>query len=154
MKIISILILAICLIAICRCEKERSVISNSSQLLKTDQEFAKLSVDSGAAYAFHKYIKDDAIMLPANRYPIFGLDSIYASMSKNDSKYILSWEPQKAEVAKSGELGWTWGNYTMSDKNEQGIPEKSNGKYLNIWKLESDGSWKVYVDMGNKNPDK
>jgi ketosteroid isomerase-like protein len=145
------LIIQICLIA---CKDNHSPVLSSDKLLQTDHEFAKLSSDSGAAYAFKSYLADDALMLPAGRYPVMGLDSIYASMSKNDGTYTLLWEPQKAEVAKSGELGWTWGKYTMTFLDEKGIEVHSYGKYLNIWKLNSDGSWKVLVDMGNKSPGK
>jgi ketosteroid isomerase-like protein len=64
-------------------------------------------------------------------------------------EYGLTWEPQYAEIAASGELGWTWGIYEASFDTGEDEPTTSSGKYLNIWRMQNDGSWKVRVDMGN-----
>ncbi len=64
----------------------------------------------------------------------------------------MAWEPQKGEVAQSGDLGYTWGKYTVETKDKDGKPVKSHGKYLNVWKKQANGSWKVVVDIGNKSP--
>ncbi len=134
------------------CDTQIRASLDSDTLLTADREFSKLSVDSGAAYAFKQYLSRDALMLPAGANPIFGLDSIYASMSGNDTSYSLAWVPQKAEIALSGELGWTWGTYTLIRTNAENSQSKSYGKYLNVWKKDAMGNWKVIVDMGNKSP--
>ncbi len=64
----------------------------------------------------------------------------------------LSWEPKKAEVAKSGELGWTWGTFELHTKDAEGKPVVRYGKYVNIWRKQKDGAWKVILDMGNASP--
>ncbi len=45
-------------------------------------------------------------------------------------------------------MGWTWGVYQIIVDGKQ----VSNGKYVNIWTLQPDGSWKVRMDMGNQEP--
>jgi ketosteroid isomerase-like protein len=74
-------------------------------------------------------------------------------MKKSGDKYTLAWEPQNGEVAISGELGYTWGLFTLSWMEDDGLEKKSYGKYLNIWKKSSSGSWKVVVDIGNSSPE-
>ena len=37
--------------------------------------------------------------------------SIYDMMKDNQGNYALDCSPQYAEIAKSGELGYTWGTY-------------------------------------------
>jgi len=118
-------------------------------LIQTDRAFSQVSIEKGAAEAFNMYLTEDAIQLPTRSNPIVGRDTIYVNMSKNSGSYMLAWEPQYAEVAKSGDLGYTWGFYTMTYTDENGETKKSPGKYLNIWKKQPDGSWKVAVDMGN-----
>jgi ketosteroid isomerase-like protein len=135
------------------CQQNVNVAAEEDKLLQTDMDFARFSEDSGAAPAFKKYLTEDALMLPAGSNPLSGRDTIYAIMRSGDGKYVLKWEPQEAHVAKSGELGWTWGKYIREVKSEQGGITKSYGKYLNVWIKESDGSWRVRVDMGNKSPD-
>ena len=61
----------------------------------------------------------------------------------------ISWHPDRAEVAKSGELGYTSGAYemTFTDPSGKTIPDK--GKYVTVWKKQTDGSWKVMLDIFN-----
>lgn len=119
-------------------------------LLATDVEFAQTSLRKGPSAAFYQYLADDAMQLPEGSMPIYGKNAIYETM-KGDH-YDLLWTPVKAEVAKSGELGWTWGNYIVIVKNEDGTKTKMHGKYLNIWRKQKDGKWKLIVDMGNSSP--
>ena len=128
-------------------EREREI------LIQTDKEFALLSVEKGAAEAFNQYLLDNALQLPAGRNPVQGRNNIYDKMKKNQDNYILDWSPQFAEVAKSGELGYTWGTYTLTYGDESGEEQKSYGKYLNIWKKQINGNWKVAIDMGNMSPE-
>lgn len=121
------------------------------KLLQTDREFAQKSVESGAAEAFKMYLLEDAFQLPAGRNPRFGRDAIYQSMKTAGDGYTLSWEPQDGEVAASGDFGYTWGKYTFSWKDSDGVKQVEYGKYLNVWKKQ-DGQWRVLVDMGNDNP--
>ena len=63
--------------------------------------------------------------------------------------YKLSWRPNKAGVARSGELGYTSGKYRVSFKDATGKTISDNGKYLMVWKKQADGAWKVLFDMNN-----
>jgi len=125
------------------CTSKIDLEKEKQNLLKTDIEFSKTSVEKGAAEAFYFYLAEDAVQLPAGLPPIVGREKIRESMS-GSSKAVLKWEPVKVEVAKSGDLGYTWGNYEISWQGEEGKTEKLYGKYLNIWK--------VVVDIGNQAP--
>ena len=58
--------------------------------------------------------------------------------------FSLSWTVEKAEVADSGDLGYSTGSYSASFGE---ITDK--GKYLTIWRKQQDGSWKVIEDIFN-----
>jgi ketosteroid isomerase-like protein len=129
---------------------ERSKTSDDEDaLLKTDTEFAKASIAKGAAEAFSMYLADDAMQLPAGGNPVFGKRAILAGMG---SGYLLTWEPKKAEAARSGDLGWTWGTYELHTKDSEGKLVVHYGKYVNVWRKQKDGAWRVVVDMGNASP--
>ncbi len=118
----------------------------AQELLQADQAFAQASLDHGAVPAFRRYLAPDALSLPHAQLPVTGREAITESMQGD---YTLAWEPQRAEVAQSGELGWTWGTYSVV------LPDgetSSRGKYLNIWVKNEAGQWRVAVDMGNLNP--
>ena len=127
-------------------EKEKQI------LLDTDKGFARKSLELGAAEAFRLYLDVNAMQLPAGSNPRYGLDSIYTIMKQSDGSYQLAWEPQQAEVSLSADMGWSWGRSTLIYSEEDGIQKKLYGKYLNVWKKQKDGSWKVLVDLGNQSP--
>jgi ketosteroid isomerase-like protein len=118
-----------------------------ARLLQADRDFARLSEESDPKHAFAAYLAPNAIMLPRAGSPVEGYDNAIASFGEKPG-YELLWQPQLAEVAASGEMGWTWGIYQVIVDGKQ----VSNGKYVNIWALQADGSWKVRMDMGNQEP--
>ena len=61
----------------------------------------------------------------------------------------LSWEPTKVEVAKSGDLAYLYGVYSMTMNDAAGKPLNDSGKILEVWKKQADGKWKCAVDMWN-----
>jgi ketosteroid isomerase-like protein len=133
------------------CEFKIDIEQEQGALLQTDVEFAQTSVERGAAEAFYQYLTDDALQLPNNAKPVVGRDIIRESMQKVP-EVLLTWKPQKAEVARSGDLGYTWGTYEVKSYSPNGEENIRYGKYLNIWKKQPDGKWKVAVDMGNSSP--
>jgi ketosteroid isomerase-like protein len=134
------------------CESSVDITKEKAALFETDRQFAKMSVEKGAAEAFRTFLAEDAMELSAGANPVFGRDSIYQGMLEIPAGAVLDWGPQDGEVAQSGEMGWTWGNYVFTSKNAQGEEAKSYGKYLNIWEKQEDGQWRVLIDMGNKSP--
>lgn len=63
--------------------------------------------------------------------------------------FSLSWQAGKVEVARSGDIGYSLGTYQMSMNDSKGQPMSDRGKYVSVWRKQSDGSWKVVVDMFN-----
>ena len=63
--------------------------------------------------------------------------------------FKLEWHPNKAGVARSGDLGYTSGTYVWTFKDASGKPMSDKGKYLTVWKKQPDGSWKVLFDTFN-----
>lgn len=143
---------AFILIILIGCSGKIDVEKEGAALLDADRQFAKASVERGAAEAFRMYLTEDALQLPAGANPIEGRENIYQGMIDMPEDAVLEWEPQGGEVARSGELGWTWGNYILSFRDSAGELKKSHGKYLNVWKKQ-ESQWRVLVDIGNKSPE-
>jgi len=61
----------------------------------------------------------------------------------------ISWQPDKVEAARSGELGYSRGTYQMTFKDPGGKQMSDKGKYVTVWKKQADGSWKVASDIFN-----
>lgn len=60
----------------------------------------------------------------------------------------LYWEPERAQVAASGELGYTSGFYTLTFTGPDGKTVTDKGKYLEVWN-KVDGKWKCLADAYN-----
>ena len=136
---------------LCGCAPSVDVELEQRRLLETDQAFAEAAFTDGAPEAFRQYLAEDALELPDGDLPLAGRDEIYAAMLA-DPELDLTWKPAAAVVARSGELGYTWGTYWSSWADEEGNPVAAEGKYLNIWRKAPDGRWQVVVDMSNENP--
>jgi len=118
--------------------------------MNKEREFAQYSKDHGYYEAFATYLSKDAVALNGGTQPAVGLDAVLANMEGGTGE--LLWAPIAADISKSGDLGYTWGRYTFTSIDKDGQTQTSHGKYMSVWKLQADGSWKVVLDGGNSNP--
>jgi ketosteroid isomerase-like protein len=117
-------------------------------LMKTDLDFSKMSVTTGMHKAFLAYFADSGAMLRDNGYPLIGKDSLMAQFAKSaDTSFTLSWKPVFEKIAKSGDLGYTYGYYERTIKSTNSI---ARGTYLTIWEKQKDGTWKFVMDTGTE----
>jgi ketosteroid isomerase-like protein len=115
-------------------------------LLQTDAGFSAMSAKEGMFKAFLHYMAEDGVILRNNSFPSKGRSSLMKYFSgKSDSGFILTWEPLYEKISESGDMGYTYGIYTSTEKSN-GI--KSGGTYITVWQKQSDGSWKFVLDTG------
>lgn len=109
------------------------------------QEFAAKDAEKvGAHYA------DDATLMPPGMAPAAGRAAILAMDKEQlaDPAFALKFAATRVEVAKSGDVGFTQGTYTMSltdPATKQVIND--HGTYLTAYRKQADGSWKAVSDM-------
>jgi ketosteroid isomerase-like protein len=118
-------------------------------LVQLEADFAKAVAEHGHA-AFVTYFAEDGVELDGGG-GISSRDAISKQPPWPEGT-SLTWTPIKADMAASGDLGYTYGNYVFKSKDKEGKPVTSYGKYMSVWKKQKDGSWKVVVDMGNSTP--
>jgi ketosteroid isomerase-like protein len=120
------------------------------ELLNLDMEFSNYSEKNGMKEAFINYIADDGVMLRPNHRPIAGKDSATILLNKNkNNKAQMKWTPLFADVASSGDIGYTYGTYTSTTTIGSGQVSVS-GTYVTIWKKNKEGIWKFVLDSGNE----
>lgn len=110
-------------------------------LVTAEQTFAADASVRGARAAFLEALADDGVVFAPG--PTSG-KAVWTA--RPDDKNRLEWAPAVAEVAASGDLGYTSGPWrfiaTGADK------ASAFGHYLTVWKKQADGHWKVLVDHG------
>ncbi len=119
-------------------------------LRKLEADFAKAVAEHGHD-AFVSYFADDGVELENGGGINTKTDMLKEGAWPPDMS--LTWAPVKAEMAASGDLGYTYGNYVLKAKDKDGKLVTQYGKYASIWKKQKDGSWKVVLDMGNSSPE-
>lgn len=100
------------------------------------------------------YYADDAAVLPANAELLTNRSSVQKYWMDNLTPNVdVSWTPMYVEAAKSGEMVYVLGSYTMTTKpakgKGKGVAVTDHGKYLAVWKKQADGSWKAEADTWN-----
>jgi uncharacterized protein (TIGR02246 family) len=122
----------------------------AAELRKLDEQWSAAAAknDLEATLAFYA---DDAVVLPGNA-PIAAdkkaIREVWAGMLGPGT--AVSWKVTKAEVAKSGELGYLYGTYELTMKDPKGGPPvQDKGKLVEIWKTQANGRWKCIVDTYN-----
>jgi ketosteroid isomerase-like protein len=95
-----------------------------------------------------QFYLDDAILLPSNAPMAIGKEAIRKASAAIDSPgFSVTWKPWKVEVAKAGDIGYVIGHFKGNILDPAGKPVPVKGKYVEIWKKQADGVWKVAVDM-------
>lgn len=139
------IIIILTFIFLASCIKNNPV-ADPNVLIKADIAFSDYSAKHGIQKAFIEFAHDSVVLLKPNRMPIEGLQSLIDSYKgRSDSNMLLTWEPTKALIAESGELGYTYGIWTFVAANDT-----SKGTYLTIWKKNNKGQWKYIADTGNQ----
>ena len=96
------------------------------------------------------YYADDASLLPPNTAIQSGKTAIHGAwaglLGSVDS---IAWQPNKIEVSKSSDMAYVVGVYQMASKDAQGKSVLDHGKYVDVWKKQTDGSWKTVADIFN-----
>ena len=126
--------------------------ADASTLRQLEAAFMKAAADRGAQ-GYMSYYAEDAAELPNGEDMLQGKENVAKTMGFLDQKdNHLTWTPVHADMAASGDLGYTYGTYEFRSKDKDGKPTVEYGKYASIWKKQKDGSWKVAMDMGNSSP--
>ncbi len=132
-------------ISSCTSKKQKD---ESKMLSDTDRFYSALSAEKGMNAAFLAMFDSAGVKLQPKHMPIEGYEAIKASlMSQDDSTFKLTWEPMFAKISASGDLGYTYGTYKVTDKATDSI--SGEGTYTTIWQKEKGGKWKAILDTGN-----
>jgi len=95
---------------------------------------------------------ENATILRDGMFPVEGRKSINQLFADTPENASLLWEPDFADIASSGDLGYTIGHWTYSAPDSSGVMQSSKGNYITIWKKQSDNSWKYVFDTGSNAP--
>lgn len=115
-------------------------------LVAAERAFSRTSEEQGMKPAFLAFMADDSILFRPG--PVNGRKW---TEERPAPTVLLTWRPVKADIAKSGDLGYTTGPWEARAKGKDD-PDVAHGQYVTVWKKRADGSWKLVTDIGNVHP--
>lgn len=125
---------------------EDSIEKWKEEIVNTEREFAKMAREEGVPNAFLFYAANDAV-LNRNNKVLKGLNAIKIYFDNQTLKKVnLQWAPDFVDVSSSGDLGYTYGGFTLSAKDTAGNPMNAEGIFHTVWKRQDDGTWKFVWD--------
>ena len=112
------------------------------------QGFAARDLDTICAF-----YADDASAFWPGAPVINGIAAIRTAFTPflADKNFTNTFASDKVDVAKSGDLGYSQGAYTMTftdPKTKKVLTEK--GKYVEVFRKQADGGWKAVADIINE----
>jgi ketosteroid isomerase-like protein len=120
-------------------------------LFDLEARFAKDVLERGGA-GFASWFAEDGVALGNGQPPVVGRVAIAKSANWSPKDYQLTWSPTDAQMAPSGDMGYTWGHFEGRSKDANGNPMKTTGRYITVWRKQPDGGWKVVLDAGANEP--
>lgn len=134
----------------CQSQATDTRAADEATLRKLDDEWSK-AVGARDVEKTVSYYSDDAVVMPPNIPTLTGkqpIRALWQSMLESPA-FSGGWKATKVDVAQSGDLAYVSGNYEFNETDRSGNAITDRGKYLEVWKKQSDGSWKCVADMFN-----
>lgn len=145
--VLLVLICSFCTFFFISCAQNSNMKELKQEIIATDKAMSDLAAQKGFLKAILYYADENITKFNDGQYPIVGKQEYEKVYGKNAGPKSISWEPLYVDVAKSGELGYTWGNWKFARKDTT-----IYGNYFTVWKKQNDGKWKVALDGGNTTP--
>lgn len=114
---------------------------------RTDLAMSALAEKAGFFRALLAYADEGFVKLSEGSHPAVGKKAFADAVGGKMGATTLTWSPAGGEVATSGDLGYTWGNWKFVGKDTT-----LYGNYFSVWKRGTDGSWRLLLDGGNSTP--
>ena len=142
-----IIFLPLILLAACTAANVDLSKKAAQEIINTDKMMSEMAVKDGFNITLLRFADDSVVKPQDGQFPVIGKKALENYWAGKEGTKDISWEPYKGEASKSGDLGYTLGNWKMVTKDTTYY-----GNYYTVWKKQEDGGWKFVVDGGNNTP--
>jgi ketosteroid isomerase-like protein len=125
---------------------------DSTPPLGTADELLNSALKTSQLRAYRPHLAEGVRFHRQNQMPMVGVAAVTKWLASQ--RAVSSVDSRFAEVARSGDLGYTWGTFTIAPRTVtaggRGQSQTVNiqaGFYVRIWVRERNGQWKVALDV-------
>jgi ketosteroid isomerase-like protein len=136
-------VLALVLLLVAACNQGEQMKSGDiTSLVLAERSFAANARSQGIGPSFMGVLDVSAVVFQPG--PVNGRET-YKDVTPSPA--ILAWQPVYAEIAISGDLGYTTGpwEYFADSANAEPV---AFGEYISVWRWDTSGTWKLALDIG------
>jgi ketosteroid isomerase-like protein len=124
--------------------------ADEAAIRKADADWVE-AARSKQVDAWLAFYTDNAVVLPPNDKVANGKQN--ARKSVGDLLALpglsITWRPTKVVVARSGDIAYLTGAYSIAFKDPSGASLTDQGKLLEVWEKQADGKWLCSADTWN-----
>jgi hypothetical protein len=113
------------------------------ELIAAEKKFANTRKEQTTKKAFLANV--DSACIGFNKGEQLNVFAEWTARKEDSSK--LTWAPEFAIMASSGDIGVTTGPWEYRQKSLQDTPV-AHGHFTTLWKKKDNGEWKAAIDMG------
>jgi uncharacterized protein (TIGR02246 family) len=133
------------------CNGPQSGSGDAKSAIRAADEALQQAVAKGELERIASYYADDAVLLPTAEPIVTGKEAIRAEW-----RHVLGIPGMQnvsalkhIDVSRSGDMAYSRGTYTSHMVGPKGEPLTEPGKWVSIWRKQSDGQWRIVVDIYN-----
>ncbi len=130
----------------CVVKKQDALAVTKFDIMEADRAFSAMSETNGLRNAYIEFIDSNGVLLRPGNLPFVGGDAMDFISQSNDTTFTMTWEPKSATIATSGDMGYSYGVYSIKPATEDTV---YYGTYVTIWKRQANGKWKFVLQSGN-----
>ena len=105
--------------------------------------------EAGDAEARIAMFSDDAIMMPNHWTMWEGKEAVAAAIRAGSGWVFRLRDREIIDIDASGDLAYTVNSYYYTYHPSDGEPQWHKTKNVHIWKRDTEGHWKLHVDIWN-----
>jgi uncharacterized protein (TIGR02246 family) len=147
-----VLLLLVTAFSCAKQEKKPSVEEEVAAINELYNQYC-IHANAGDLDNFLSLWEDNAIRMDPDKPSIIGKEKIRSFFEPSFEQFSVDVAVYgNTEIQISGDIAFSRGTYTLSLTPKEGGPTTHfDGKWLDIDKRQTDGSWKIYIDMVNYN---
>jgi uncharacterized protein (TIGR02246 family) len=138
-------------LATAACNGAQSRNENPTDSIRAADEALQQAIAKRELERIASFYAEDAVLLPMAEPIVTGKEAIRAEW-----RHVLCIPGiqnvsalKHIDVSRSGDLGYSRGTYISHMVGPKGEPLTEPGKWVSIWKKQSDGQWRIVVDIYN-----
>jgi ketosteroid isomerase-like protein len=136
------------------CAQHVDVAHEAAALLAADQAWAHSTETGQPADSIISGWTDDARIAMAGQPIVHGKPAIRQMVHQMMAipGFHLTWKPDSAVVAASGDLGYTFGTNAVTIPDSTGKASTETGRYITVWRKNASGRWQCVMDYTTPGP--